>query len=99
MGDGEGKIVFWNQAAQEIFGYTAAEIVGQSVAMLMSERFREAFSERVRRWRKTGRIEVPKTRVVRPGLRKDGSEFPAEISYADWEVGGKTFTTAVIRRY
>ncbi len=97
IGDSQGRVVFWNKAAQEIFGYTAAEIVGRSISLLMPKRFRKAFVKRMRRWRETGRIKLPKTRVVRSGLRKDGSEFPVEISYAAWKVGDEMYSTAVIR--
>jgi PAS domain S-box-containing protein/putative nucleotidyltransferase with HDIG domain len=97
IGDGEGKVVFWNKAAQEIFGYTAEEIVGRSIALLMPERFRKNFLERMEQLRKTG--EVPGTigRMIQTGLRKDGSEFPAEISYAAWKGGDEMFSTAIIR--
>ncbi len=97
IGDDEGKIVFWNEAAQDIFGYAAEEVIGRSIAILMPERFRKTFSERIELQRKTGAVSTAKKRVVRPGLRKDGNEFPAEISYAGWKVGDKKFYAAVIR--
>ncbi len=97
IGDSEGRIVFWNKAAREIFGYTAEEMVGRSITVLMPERFRRAFSERMEQRRKSGEIPPAHRRVVRTGLRKDGTEFPAEISYAAWNAGGETFYAAVIR--
>ncbi len=97
IGDDEGKIVFWNKAAQDIFGYTAEEVVGRSIAILIPKRFRDAFTNRMERQRQTGKLITSKKRVTRPGLRKDGSEFPAEISYAGWKVGDKNFSAAVIR--
>jgi len=93
----EGRIIFWNTAAQSIFGYTADEVIGRSAALLMPKRFRKAFADGVRRWRETGDSSFTGKRVVYPGLRKDGSEFPAEIAYSVWSVGGASFTTAIIR--
>lgn len=97
LGDDEGKIIFWNKAAQDIFGYTAAEVLGRSAAILIPERFREAFSAGVERWRRTKKAGFAEKRVVHPGLRKDGSEFPAEISYSSWEEEGRQFSAAIIR--
>ena len=97
IGDGEGKVVFWNKAAQEIFGYTAEEIVGRSIALLMPERFRKNFLKRMEQQRKTGEVPGIRGRMIQTGLRKDGSEFPAEISYAAWKGGDEMFSTAIIR--
>ncbi|HHR86073.1 MAG TPA: PAS domain S-box protein, partial [Candidatus Acetothermia bacterium] len=93
----EGRIIFWNTAAQSIFGYTADEVIGRSAALLMPKRFRKAFADGVRRWRETGDSAFTGKRVVYLGLRKDGSEFPAEIAYSVWSVGDADFTTAIIR--
>lgn len=95
--DDEGRIIFWNKAAQSIFGYTANEVIGRSAALLMPKRFRKAFADGVRRWRETGDSTFAGKRVVYPGLKKDGGEFPAEIAYAVWSVGDASFTTAIIR--
>jgi len=97
IGDGEGKVVFWNKAAQEIFGYTAEEIVGRSIALLMPERFRRVFLKRMEQRRNTGEVTGIRGRVIQTGLRKDGSEFPAEFSCAAWKVGDEMFSTAIIR--
>lgn len=80
--DEHGKIVLINSEAERIFGYARAEILGQPVERLMPERFRSAHV--------TNRLRFGQAPATRPmgaglelyGLRKDGSEFPMEISLA-----------------
>ncbi|MFO0832209.1 MAG: PAS domain S-box protein [Phycisphaerales bacterium] len=78
--DGEGKIVSVNPAAERIFGWTAAQMLGQSVSMLMPAPHREEHDGYVERFLRTGEKRVIGVgREVR-GLRKDGTEFPAEVA-------------------
>lgn len=80
LSDGEGVIVLFNAAAERMFGWQKVDIVGRNVSLLMPE----AFASRHRDYmRKYGEGEAPKllgkTRKL-PGRRRDGTEFPLEIS-------------------
>ena len=95
--DGRQRITLFNDAAEKLFGHKRDEIVGQKLDLLVPERFRpqhggnvDLFSASPESTRRMG-----ERRNV-AGLRKDGSEFPAEASISKAEIGGeKIFTVAL----
>ncbi len=95
--DVSGNIVFWNNAAHKIFGYNSSEVQGRPLAMLMPERYREAHQKGLERMRTTGVSQVIGKTVELIALRKDGTEFPMEISLSTWKTGEKTFYSAIMR--
>jgi PAS domain S-box-containing protein len=95
--DDGGLIVSVNQEAEQVFGYTRVELIGQPVAQLMPERFRRAHEGRLR-----GFVSDPRARRMGSdldlfGLRKDGSEFPADISLNRVRTGAGNVTITAIR--
>ncbi len=91
--DSTGTIVFWNNAAEKIFGYTEQEIVGKKAIMLLPERLhgdldalRDAFLQ-----------HGVQTSSESIGLKKNGTEFPIEVTRAVWSSEGATFATAIVR--
>ncbi|MDH7559361.1 MAG: PAS domain S-box protein [bacterium] len=97
IADEQGNIIFGNQTATRVFGYTMSELVGRPLTVLMPERLRAHFSARFREKAAVHRQAVLGVSNESVGLRKDGSEFPAEHSLACWTVGGRTFFSATIR--
>ncbi len=95
--DSDDRIIFWNKAAEEVFGYAPDEIIGQPVTILMPERFREPHTEGLKRYLETGAPALTGRTVELEGLRKSGEEFPLELSLSSWEVGADRFFTGVIR--
>jgi len=95
--DSRGNIIFWNKAAEDVFGYLADEAVGKSSTLIMPERLREAFENGIKRVVSTGKSDIIGRTIEVVGLRKDGSELPVELSLAKWEVGEETFFTAIVR--
>lgn len=95
--DSEGRIALTNAQTERLFGYPNGELIGQSIEMLVPERLRSAhFKDR------TGYFKGPRTRPMGLGLclngrRKDGSEFPAEISLAPVETDEGMLVTAAVR--
>ena len=80
ISDERGKIVHANAQALRMFGYEREELIGETVETLVPERLRH--SHRVQRF---GYMKEPEERPVGAGMelfarRKDGTEFPAEIS-------------------
>jgi len=94
---GSGGIVDWNPAAERLFGRTKAEMTGLPLTALMPERFRNLHSTGMARVASGGTSHVIGKAVELAGLRKDGSEFPLELSLAQWHVGQSQFFTAIIR--
>jgi PAS domain S-box-containing protein len=80
IADQDGRIIRFNAQAEKLFGYPRAELLGREVEMLIPERFRGRHVGQ-----RTAYSANPSTRPMGTGqqlygLRKDGHEFPAEIS-------------------
>ena len=95
--DSNGDIVFWSKGAQSIFGYEQEEVLGRGLSMLIPERYREAHRRGLERFNVTGERHVIGTTVELHGLRKDGNEFPLELSLADWKTSKGIFFSGIIR--
>ncbi|HEY3138555.1 MAG TPA: DAHL domain-containing protein [Blastocatellia bacterium] len=95
--DSSGNIVSWNARAEAIFGYTAEEILGTPFTRLMPTRHHLAHLERFRQWSTTGSSRLVGTTVEFSGVRKDGSEFPLEISLSTWSTAHDNYVTGIIR--
>ncbi|MFQ6101304.1 MAG: GAF domain-containing protein [Anaerolineae bacterium] len=95
--DSHGNIVFWNKAAEIVFGYSASETFGRPITAMMPERFHETYQTLIKRVASTGESSLTRKTVEMAGLRKDGSEFPLELSWATWNTGGETFLTGIVR--
>jgi PAS domain S-box-containing protein len=95
--DIDGIIVSWNRGAQTIFGYTEKEVLGKSLTILMPERYKEDHRKGFERFRLTGESEyIGKTHEFY-GKRKDGTEFPFELSITAWKTEEGIFYTGIIR--
>jgi len=97
VADGQGTILSWNRAARAIFGYEDQEAFGRSLCLLMPERYREAHLMGLRRFLATGESYIMGQTVEFPGLRKDGAEFPAEISLATWDTEDGRYFSGILR--
>jgi PAS domain S-box-containing protein len=95
--DSRGTIIFWNPQAELMFGYSANDMIGKPVAVIMPERFRQAHQLGLSKAaaRKQPKISGNIHELV--GLRKDGNEFPLELSLANWETREGVFFTAIAR--
>lgn len=97
LADHNGHILSWNRAAAQLFGYTDDEVRGKSLSMLMPSRHRAAHERGLARVRDTGESRLIGRLVELEGLRKDGSEFPLELSLAMWKSDDAVFYSGIIR--
>jgi PAS domain S-box-containing protein len=93
----DGRITSFNKAAEQMFGYVAADVLGQPLTVLMPERFREAHTQGMKRFTSTGESRVIGQLLELVGLKRDGQEFPIELSLATWKIGADPSFTAIIR--
>jgi PAS domain S-box-containing protein len=97
LADGDGRVVSWNTAAERLFGYTEREILGQPLTAIMPARYRDDHLRGLERARATGgAIQTGRTIEV-CGLRKDGSEFPIELSLSTWKSSDQILSCSIIR--
>jgi two-component system CheB/CheR fusion protein len=86
--DAEGRIRFVNAAAEAVFGYQRKELIGNSVAMLIPERFRKHHAGHVADFFRKPAMRPMGAGLELFGLRKDGSEFPADIGLSYFKTKG-----------
>jgi len=97
LADAQGVIRFANQECERLFRYNRLELAGKPIELLVPERFRDGHVGHRAAYGKT-----PKKRRMRSGLellarRKDGTEFPAEISLSPIHTERGLMTCAMIR--
>ncbi|HYP18645.1 MAG TPA: PAS domain S-box protein, partial [Chloroflexia bacterium] len=95
--DASGNVVYWNRAAETVFGYSVEEALGRPLDFIMPERYRDAHHAGMARANSGGPSHVIGRTVELHGLRKGGVEFPLELSLSTWSVDGSVFYTGIIR--
>lgn len=95
--DGQGRVTYFNRAAERIFGFRAAQVIGQSLRLIMPERFPVTDSEGSERLLTLGEASLIGKTFELQGRRKGGGDFPVEVALSSWSVGGEPFFTSIIR--
>jgi PAS domain S-box-containing protein len=97
MVGGDGRIQLVNGQTEQLFGYRRDELLGQPIEMLVPPRFRDGHRGQRATFFADPRTRPMGTRGNLFGVRKDGSEFPAEILLSPTPVGNGMQVTAAIR--
>ncbi|MBC8430898.1 MAG: PAS domain S-box protein [Desulfobacterales bacterium] len=86
MMDSQGNISFWNEAAARIFGYTKKEATGKNLHRLLApEKYVQDFNERFSQFKATGQGDGIGKTLELSAIRKDGTEFPMELSLSSFQ--------------
>ncbi|MDE2262692.1 MAG: PAS domain S-box protein, partial [Gammaproteobacteria bacterium] len=95
--EGTGTVCFANRQVSSLFGYGHEEIIGRPVEQLMPERFHARHVEHREQYRDSVRARPMGAGLQLFGRRKDGTEFPVEISLSPIENEQGTLVAAAIR--
>ncbi len=98
MMDDEGKISFWNQGAEAMFGYTDTETIGENLhRLIVPQRFLPFHLEAFPRWQATGTGNAVGKTLEWVGVRKNGQEFPVEVSLSSVWLKQRWFAVGIVR--
>lgn len=95
--DAGGLVHTFNPAAEQIFGYTAAEVAGRNIKMLMPDPYHHAHDGYLDNYLSTGKRKVIGIGREVTGLRKDGSTFPMDLAVSEMEINGERKFTGIVR--
>ena len=95
--DASGVIQFANPAAMKVFGYEPQELIGKPLTVLMPEYLRKAHENGFGRYLATGQRHLNWEGIQLTGLRKNGQEFPVEVSFGELTMNGQRVFTGFIR--
>ncbi len=96
--DESERIVLFNKAAEQIFGYSTDDVTGQSIDLLLPPRLQTTHRERITTFAHfTESARRMGERTTLYGRRNNGEEFPAEAAISKIETGGRAIVTVILR--
>jgi PAS domain S-box-containing protein len=95
--DQAGNVISWNRAAENIFGYSAAEMIGASLRSVIPKRYQQAHDRGLERVNAGGEKHVIGQAATLAGKRKDGTEFPLELTLSTWKSGDQNYYGGIVR--
>ncbi|MBW2025184.1 MAG: PAS domain S-box protein, partial [Deltaproteobacteria bacterium] len=94
----KGMVSFWNRAAETVFGYSKQEAMGRDLHELIApKRYLEKYKKTFRIFRETGKGIAVNKILELDAKRKDGTEFPVELSLSAIQIKGKWHAVGIIR--
>ncbi len=98
MMDNLGNVSFWNESAERIFGYSNQEIMGKNLhTILTPERFHDTYLKPISYFKETGKGSHLNKVTELAGKKKDGTEFPIELSLSGVEIHGRWHAIGIVR--
>ncbi len=98
MIDEDGRILFWNPAAEKIFGYAEEEMLGTELhSILVPESYREKYQKGMAKFRETGAGTAVGQTTEMSARRKDGTEFPVALSLSAFQMANRWHAVGIVR--
>ena len=95
---GDGKISFWNPAAERIFGYSKEEVTGKDLHFLLaSEDYRGQYEKGISKFSSNGKGPLIGKMIELTAVRKDGTKFPIGLSLSAYQVNGQWNSIGILR--
>ncbi|HEX6133531.1 MAG TPA: ATP-binding protein [Longimicrobiales bacterium] len=96
--DAQSVITGWNEHAEVMFGWSASEAIGRRLTeTIIPPQHREAHTRSMERYLTTGEKRIMNRRIEITALRRDGTEFPVELTVASARAGSRTIFSAFLR--
>ena len=91
-------IIFWNKGAEALYGYTAAEMLGKESFHLLPQRLQDQEKETVKKIRTANTsLRQSESSLQFTGKRKNGEEFPSEVSLSIFQIEEKQYYCGIVR--
>lgn len=97
MADSAMHIMYWNTAAEQIYGYSSREMLGRTPECLIGSGVRPHRDDELEGLRETGSTPFSDGFMESTGHRKDGTEFPCEVAVFQWEIEGRLYFGVILR--
>ena len=98
MTDDNGEVTYWNKAAEHMFGYRQEEIIGKNLHYVVApKKFHEMFLKGFEIFKKTGKGAAIGKILELEALRKDGTEFPVELSLSSVKLDNRWYAVGIVR--
>ncbi len=96
--DSEGLISFWNKAAERMFGYRTEQAVGQTLGtVVIPKRFRASHANALEHFKDTGQGPILNKLIETEAGKRDGTEFPVELSVTAVQLDRRWHAVGIIR--
>jgi PAS domain S-box-containing protein len=97
--DTHGIVIDWNTGAENIFGYTKAEMIGDATMLhqIIPEHFRKQHVAGIQKVSAGNHTKLDGETIEMEGLHKSGKIIPISFSLAEWETEEGRFCTAIVR--
>jgi len=94
----DGLVTYWNKSAERLFGYAEKEMIGKNLhSIIVPERYHKAHKIGFSKFKKSGQGAAINKTLELEGIRKDGVEFPVELSLSAVRVKGDWNSIVIIR--
>lgn len=93
----DGIILSWNAAAEKIFGFSSKEMVNNNLSKVIPENYIKGHNSGIKRHGHEGVDKIMGETIEITAKRKNGTEFPIELSLSSWETDNQRYFTGIIR--
>jgi PAS domain S-box-containing protein len=95
--DAKGRIVFWNEGAENIFGFLALETIGQPIELIIPPEHREKHHQGFGKLVEDKNSLITKRTIETTAIKKDHTLIDVELTYTKWISGNEKFYTTILR--